>query len=207
MVPDARTKYCSRLCRGRAKEKRQQSDPERARLRAERRYRASKAAYARNPAKQNARSRAYYARHAEEQRLQALDRYYRNRESVLERNARWREANRDRHRENMRRGSLKYQARKKGASLSHIDQSALDSKAALWRNRCWICGTSDWSHWDHVKPLSKGGPHLLANLRPACASCNKSKSNRWAGTRNLHLVRESVITKVPLARLMSRRVV
>jgi 5-methylcytosine-specific restriction endonuclease McrA len=32
---------------------------------------------------------------------------------------------------------------------------------------------------DHVKPLSKGGAHMLCNMRPICRSCNARKSNHW----------------------------
>lgn len=31
---------------------------------------------------------------------------------------------------------------------------------------------------DHVVPLSRGGPHTVANLVPACLRCNRSKCAR-----------------------------
>jgi 5-methylcytosine-specific restriction endonuclease McrA len=43
---------------------------------------------------------------------------------------------------------------------------------------CWMCG-GDADTVDHVKPLSKGGAHILANLRSACQSCNSSKGATW----------------------------
>lgn len=43
---------------------------------------------------------------------------------------------------------------------------------------CWMCG-GPADQVDHVKPVSKGGGHMLANLRPACRSCNSSKKDRW----------------------------
>lgn len=52
---------------------------------------------------------------------------------------------------------------------------------------CAYCGvTTIWKHedrklWptlDHVIPLSKGGPHVLANAVLACFSCNARKGNR-----------------------------
>ncbi|SEP29621.1 HNH endonuclease [Trujillonella endophytica] len=49
----------------------------------------------------------------------------------------------------------------------------------MWAGRCWICGISDASEEDHVKPVSKGGWHCLANLRPICGPCNSSKNDRW----------------------------
>lgn len=43
---------------------------------------------------------------------------------------------------------------------------------------CWICaGPKDAV--DHVKPIVRGGPHMLANLRPICRRCNSSKRDRW----------------------------
>ncbi len=44
---------------------------------------------------------------------------------------------------------------------------------------CWICKTGPKEVWDHVKPLSKGGAHCLANLRPACWACNSAKKDKW----------------------------
>lgn len=46
---------------------------------------------------------------------------------------------------------------------------------------CWICGCdlSEGLHIDHVKPLSKGGAHMLSNLRPACPTCNIRKGATW----------------------------
>jgi 5-methylcytosine-specific restriction endonuclease McrA len=52
------------------------------------------------------------------------------------------------------------------------------SKWSYWGGRCWMCG-NEAVEWDHVKPLAKGGPDCLANLRPACMKCNRSKSSRW----------------------------
>jgi 5-methylcytosine-specific restriction endonuclease McrA len=73
-------------------------------------------------------------------------------------------------------------ALKKAGAATRIPVALLAAKLAYWGSRCWIAGpgcTIDPEAWDHVKPLSKGGAHLLANLRPACKSCNSSKSARW----------------------------
>jgi 5-methylcytosine-specific restriction endonuclease McrA len=78
----------------------------------------------------------------------------------------------DRHRE----------ALKKSSVATRISMELLAGKLAYWGGRCWVAGprcTVDPEQWDHVKPLSKGGPHLLANLRPACSNCNNSKKARW----------------------------
>lgn len=54
-----------------------------------------------------------------------------------------------------------------------------DARFALWGGRCWMCGIADADQTDHVKPISKGGAHCLANLRPICTTCNASKGGRW----------------------------
>jgi len=44
----------------------------------------------------------------------------------------------------------------------------------MWGNRCYLCGAPA-KVTDHVIPLSKGGSHWPANLRPICQSCNAAK--------------------------------
>jgi 5-methylcytosine-specific restriction endonuclease McrA len=91
----------------------------------------------------------------------------------------WRLANPERNRELDRRRLALMRQFRNGAS---IPTELLSAKLAYWGGRCWIAGpgcTVEPTTWDHVKPLSKGGAHCLANLRPACASCNSSKRARW----------------------------
>jgi 5-methylcytosine-specific restriction endonuclease McrA len=57
-----------------------------------------------------------------------------------------------------------------------VDNLAL--KWRYWSGLCWLCG-GEATAWDHVKPLSKGGWHMLSNLRPCCRSCNSRKGARW----------------------------
>lgn len=52
------------------------------------------------------------------------------------------------------------------------------AKCRYWGDRCWMC-RGPVESMDHVKPVSLGGPHMLANLRPACRSCNSSKGASW----------------------------
>jgi 5-methylcytosine-specific restriction endonuclease McrA len=51
----------------------------------------------------------------------------------------------------------------------------LGDRCYLQLNGC--TGTGDTI--DHVKPLNKGGAHMLANMRLACRSCNSSKNDKW----------------------------
>lgn len=63
-----------------------------------------------------------------------------------------------------------------------ISDKGLAARLDYYGGKCWICQTAPMEHWDHVKPISKGGSHILANLRPACAKCNVSKNARWPFT-------------------------
>jgi 5-methylcytosine-specific restriction endonuclease McrA len=81
--------------------------------------------------------------------------------------------------------SANRRAAKRQRSAGDIPWGAIQSKFVYWGNRCWMCGTSERLTIDHVKPLSKGGWHVLANIRPACLSCNCSKNNKWLGLNQL----------------------
>lgn len=56
-------------------------------------------------------------------------------------------------------------------------------RASMFGNRCVYCGVSGDvvpMTVDHVKPVAKGGAHILANLRPACKPCNCKKHDNWS---------------------------
>lgn len=45
---------------------------------------------------------------------------------------------------------------------------------AAYGDKCWHCG-GPFEELDHFPiPLSKRGPHTLANVRPACTRCNRT---------------------------------
>jgi len=101
-----------------------------------------------------------------------------NRALQRERSRAWRIANPERKNEHENRR----RALKRSGVATRIPVELLAAKLAYWGGRCWINGpgcTVEPEQWDHVKPLSKGGAHLLANLRPACANCNFRKKARW----------------------------
>jgi 5-methylcytosine-specific restriction endonuclease McrA len=72
----------------------------------------------------------------------------------------------------------KRKARMRGNQVASFTPSQLASRLAYFGNRCWMCGGSADSI-DHVKPISKGGAHMLCNLRPACMPCNSMKNDQW----------------------------
>lgn len=125
---------------------------------------------------------------------------------AAERTARWRAQNPERSRETIRRhreqnlekiriavrvwhanNPMKvraYRARRRGllkaSSTVPITAAQIESRLDFYGYRCWMCG-GPFEHLDHVKPLSKGGMHCAANLRPACGPCNLGKKDKWFG--------------------------
>jgi len=88
---------------------------------------------------------------------------------------RWREANPARRRElEMRR-----QALKRGGKVTKTDYVAILAEHGMV---CHICGDDIPSmadlHFDHVIPISKGGPHTRENIKPAHAVCNLRKHDK-----------------------------
>ncbi|RKF18326.1 HNH endonuclease, partial [Micromonospora globbae] len=101
--------------------------------------------------------------------------YAANRSRILDYKKQYNANNKEKVREWWRkREALKREALYLGHTVEDLEQ-----KLAFYGGKCWICKTNPHEHWDHVKPLSKGGAHILANLRPSCASCNRSKRDRW----------------------------
>lgn len=94
-----------------------------------------------------------------------------------------------RHPEVYRLAESRRRARLADSRLTDFTVHQALQRALMFGNRCWMCGAKDWKHWDHVKPLSKGGAHCLSNLRPACGSCNQSKSSKWHGSQWAHGLR------------------
>jgi len=72
--------------------------------------------------------------------------------------------------------TMRYWARKRGASNSavRVDAVAIRHRRQMWGGRCYLCG-AEATAMDHVIPLASGGPHVPANLRPICQPCNSAK--------------------------------
>lgn len=102
--------------------------------------------------------RRYYLRHGDEVRL---------------RNKRWRLAHPDKVMARNRRRV----ASERNALIQHVTAHMLRQRASVFGNSCAYCD-GPHEHWDHVIPISRGGKHCLANLRPACAHCNLTKHNK-----------------------------
>jgi 5-methylcytosine-specific restriction endonuclease McrA len=124
--------------------------------------------------------RRHYERHGEAIRAKERDRHLRNPEKRRRAALEWQRANPELAAERNHR----YRARKLLAAVGDITLELLAGKLAYWGGRCWMCG-GEPTGWDHVKPLARGGAHVLANLRPACRRCNSSKKDCWEGPRRM----------------------
>lgn len=141
--------------------------------------RESARAYVRaNPEKVAERKRRYNAENAE--RIAKTKAQYRRDHAAENREyfAKYRLDNPD----VMRMHNQLRRARLRATLVIEVAAHQLSEKLSLFGGLCVYCG-GDLStlgiHWDHWKPLSKGGPHMLSNLYPSCPSCNLSKFAKW----------------------------
>ena len=122
--------------------------------------------YAENPSKAQAAAARWQAANAERAREVRLSYARNNRPAIYAR-------------------KLARRAVERGAMQgSPVTAAMIAAKMQFHGNRCWMC-KGPFEHVDHVKPIKLGGPHLLANLRPACASCNGRKAAKWFGPNRL----------------------
>lgn len=147
-------------------------------------------------------SKQYYSEHREERLVYAQQHretyparvsqakkasYSKKKSHYQKANRSWREANQERKSEIDRLWRLnnperRYAAEKRRRlkiTKHHIDPQLLEQKIDYWGRVCWICKVNPYQSLDHVKPLSKGGAHMLCNIRPACSRCNSSKGDKW----------------------------
>jgi 5-methylcytosine-specific restriction endonuclease McrA len=74
---------------------------------------------------------------------------------------------------------IHYQMRKRGAQTIIMFTPEQRAQRFSMFAGCWLCGRREGLQGDHVKPLSRGGPHCLANIRPCCPTCNWLKADQW----------------------------
>jgi 5-methylcytosine-specific restriction endonuclease McrA len=72
-----------------------------------------------------------------------------------------------------------FQRRRHAKMTERVDYAAILDRDGMVCHICTepIASMADL-HFDHVVPLSKGGPHIAENIRPSHALCNMRKSNR-----------------------------
>ena len=154
----------------------------------------AKAYYEANKERILARQHEYYKNNAEALNARRRERYRDNPEERLEAHRAWRKENPEKARESDRKyrakyykenydkimaNTRKYQARKAGARVEVVSYTAILEEHGMV---CHICGEDIESrkqlHFDHVVPISRGGEHSMANIRPSHESCNCRKSNK-----------------------------
>lgn len=59
-----------------------------------------------------------------------------------------------------------------------VTAEQLLARLTYYGHQCYLCGGTP-NGFDHVKPLSAGGPNLASNLRPVCGPCNSHKGQSW----------------------------
>ena len=109
------------------------------------------------------------------------DSYYSTPEMLAKRRAYYKDPERRaRYRAGERIRESRREAALREAPTTKFSSDDLAARLSMFAG-CWICGAdlSDGMHVDHVKPLSKGGPHMLSNLRPSCPDCNTRKGAQW----------------------------
>ena len=147
------------------------------------------ARYAKDREKFRAWRKAYYTKHHEQELTRARawkdvkreylrqfdrDRYHKDRPAMLAKNKRWYARNPEKRAE---LGARK-RARAAGCEIHKVDYAAIIARDNYV---CHICEQhierKDLS-FDHVIPLSRGGPHSNDNVRIAHRICNLRKGNR-----------------------------
>jgi 5-methylcytosine-specific restriction endonuclease McrA len=92
-------------------------------------------------------------------------------------------------------------ARNRQNHTVRLRRDALRQQFAAFDSNCCYCGSADRIVIDHFIPRSKGGPHVLTNLVPACHRCNTSKRDHdpteWYQSQSFYsLKRWRLILKV-----------
>lgn len=124
---------------------------------------------------------AWRAENAERAKESARAYRERNPELVARRLREWHEKNPDK----VKAARVRRRDLVRGARRIDFSGEELNARLDFFGYRCWMCG-GPYEHLDHVKPLSKGGATMLANLRPSCQPCNLSKKDKWFGVAGLH---------------------
>lgn len=127
-------------------------------------------------------SKAHYRANIEKRRTQYRARYSDplKREHLLATEKRWRLNNR----QTVNAKAARRRARQAAVQTLPFTAALLSQRWAYYANKCWLCGNLATAT-DHVKPISKGGAHMLCNLRPICNHCNTSKGAKWPFTPSM----------------------
>ena len=148
-----------------------------------------KANYDKDPAKKIAKTREYHLAHPEWSK-EALSKWHKENRKVRYERVKNRLATDQEfldYRRNIQAASeRKRRALKSSTKVEHITLKQYAEKLSAFNNSCWICTQPITTlEWDHVHPLSKGGAHIIDNLKPACDKCNGRKNDSWPFTEEM----------------------
>ena len=144
-------KYCSRSCKTGASDARRKAD-----------------------GRSVARDRARYADEAPARRWSAQRYYGEHREQCVEFSRSYRRDNPHRRRAESGVRGARMVNNPGFVPFTYVEWMRLVRR---FDSHCAYCGVrADALQKDHVIPLARGGRHALANILPACAPCNGSKS-------------------------------
>lgn len=127
-----------------------------------------------NPEKVRAKRRLYCQRHPERVKAQGAKWRAENKEKTKANSRRWVERNVALKREKTRRRSALKRAQRRRA-LVPVLATQLEHLLSSYKGRCAYCGAQERLTIDHVLALSVGGLDEIANVVPACKSCNSKK--------------------------------
>jgi len=82
----------------------------------------------------------------------------------------------------MRQKAKRRKAQMRDSVAIQVKGREIRAKFAEFGHRCAYCGADGDLHIEHVVPISKGGPHSIGNIIPACKDCNLSKRDSDAET-------------------------
>lgn len=76
-----------------------------------------------------------------------------------------------------REKSRRRKARMRQSHQLQVRPRQIRQRFAQFDDACAYCGATGDLHIEHFIPVSKGGPHVIGNIIPACQPCNYSKRN------------------------------
>lgn len=133
----------------------------------------------RNREERRAYSRRYRQEHGDEVRAREREskrrRYAENPRARLDYYKHWRLRNLERARNYVRAAGNK---RRSVAAGEHFTFEEWEALLAEHGGRCAYCGSMERIEADHRTPLCGGGSNLIANILPACRSCNRRKHRK-----------------------------
>lgn len=126
--------------------------------------------------------REYQARYRSNNRAKARSYHKDYREKHRAEMAAYVREYRKRNRKRINRMDLAKWHRRRAKELAgSVSEGIREQLLKRQKGRCVACGANlkeCGSHLDHIRPLSRGGPHEDANLQLLCPACNLSKSDR-----------------------------